>query len=294
MLLGLPYPTMTFLPFYVAEEKGFFQEEGVTLRCAHITGGKERTVQLAVEGETAFYTSVSTTVEALLRGWGPVKAVSGNSSLPFFCVARSEIKTPQDLKGKKVMVGGGASNNQITYLCKKNGWIPGKDITIIHGDAEDRIHVFQDPTVSAVLGRTQYLFWAKQAGFHPVPFWDKKTVWHEGGLCTSIHMIQEHPDLVYAAVKATVKAMSYVKENKAKVVAVALKNIPYLTQEDAEGNYDVLRDTFTCDITAPGIRYMVEVLGLAKDSPRRLTLEDVADLSFLQRAYRELSLQASP
>jgi ABC-type nitrate/sulfonate/bicarbonate transport system substrate-binding protein len=61
MLLALPYPTMNFLPFYAAEDLGYFAKNGVTVRCLHVRETKQRKVQLCLEGDLHFYTSVSTT-----------------------------------------------------------------------------------------------------------------------------------------------------------------------------------------------------------------------------------------
>ena len=151
MLLALPYPPMNFLPFYAAEDLGFFSRGGVNIHCLHVTETKQRKVQFCLEGDLNFYTSISTTTEARLREWGDVKALCSNQTTWYFCSARSEITELKDLKGKRVMVGGGASNNQIAYLAKKLGW----EIVIVHGDALDRIRAFEDPAIAAVIAREE-------------------------------------------------------------------------------------------------------------------------------------------
>jgi ABC-type nitrate/sulfonate/bicarbonate transport system substrate-binding protein len=165
MLLALPYPTTNFLPFYAAEDLGFFSRAGVGLHCIHVGETKERKVRLCLAGDLDFYTSISTTVEAVLRGWGDVKALCSNQTTLYFCAARQEIAELNDLQGKRVMVGGGASNNQITYLSKKLGWILGSDITIVRGDALDRIRAFEGPAIAAVIAREEYAYWAVKAGW---------------------------------------------------------------------------------------------------------------------------------
>jgi hypothetical protein len=52
-----------------------------------------------------------------------------------------------------------------------------------------------------------------------------------------------------------------------------------------EGNYDVLREWYSSDISETAIAHIVEVLEL-KTSGRSLKLEDFADLSFLMRTQR--------
>ncbi|MBI2985399.1 MAG: ABC transporter substrate-binding protein [Deltaproteobacteria bacterium] len=291
MLLALPYPTMSFLPFYAAEDLGFFGREGLSIHCIHVRDEKERKVKLALKADLAFYTSVSTTVEAVLRNWGEVKALCATQLSLHFCTARQEIKALQDLQGRKVMVGGGASNNQILYLCKKLGWEPGRDITIVRGDAAGRIRAFQDPGISAVIAREEYTYWGLKAGFHLLNYPQEYMRWHGGGLCTAARLIAEQPDLVYRTVRAVVRATDVLNRNREEAIALALRRISNLSPEEAEGNYDILlgQGGYACAITEEGIRYMSEVLGLVKGSTKKVTLKDVADLSFLERAERELS-----
>lgn len=289
MLLALPYPTMNFLPFYAAEDLGFFTREGIDIHCLHVSETKERKVRLALAGDFHFFTSISTTVEAILRDWGDVKALCGNQTLANFCMARPEIKEFNDLKGKTVMVGGGASNNRITYLSKKLGWEIGRDFTLIHGDAVDRIKAFQDKSIAAVLAREEFAYWALKAGWHLLPCPEAYMKWHEGGLCTSGKRIREQPELVYRAVKAVVQATAYLNEHRQEAVDLALKRISHLNREEAEGNYDVQMEGggYSCVISEDGIRHMSEVLGLAKGVTKTVTLQDAADLTFLERAQAE-------
>jgi ABC-type nitrate/sulfonate/bicarbonate transport system substrate-binding protein len=295
MLLALPYPTTNFLPFYAAEDLGFFSRAGVDLHCIHVSETKERKVRLCLAGDLDFYTSISTTVEAVLRGWGDVKALCSNQTTLYFCAARQEIAELNDLQGKRVMVGGGASNNQITYLSKKLGWILGSDITIVRGDALDRIRAFEDPAIAAVIAREEYAYWAVKAGWRLIPYPEEYMRWHGGGLCTSARLIREQPDTVFKAVKAVVLATDYLNHHRQEAVELACKRISHLSREDAEGNYDIhMRNGgYTCAITEEGIRYQSEVLASAKGVSKKVSLREVSDLSFLEKARVECNIDTN-
>jgi hypothetical protein len=49
-----------------------------------------------------------------------------------------------------------------------------------------------------------------------------------------------------------------------------------------------LREGFVDEIESSVIDYMANVVGTIKGSPRRVTLEEVADLSFLHEALRQI------
>jgi ABC-type nitrate/sulfonate/bicarbonate transport system substrate-binding protein len=284
MILVLRAPSMSGLPFYVAEDKGFFDKEGINVRCVHSHDPKRRMVQLLVEGEIDFYTSISAIVEAVTRGV-KVKALCATSNSRYPCAARDEIRSFADLKNKKVMVGGGRSRNEVLWLCRQLGWNPDQDLEIISGDLSERAKAFSDPTFAAVFGRPQYLSWLKKGGFHLLPYPDKDDAWPEGCLATSQRLIEEKPDLVQRVVNAVVAATDYARTHKEEAIAVAMKNIGYLGQEAVEGNYEVLREWYSSDISETAIAHIIEVLELKTDR-QSLNLEEFADLSFLMGTRR--------
>jgi ABC-type nitrate/sulfonate/bicarbonate transport system substrate-binding protein len=282
MILILRAPSMSGLPFYVAEDKGFFEKEGVSVRCVHSHDAKRRMVQLLVEGEIDFYTSISAIVEAVTRGV-KVKALCATSNSRYPCAAREEIRSFADLKNKKVMVGGGRSRNEVLWLCRRHGWDPDQDLKIVSGDLSERAKAFSDPSFAAVFGRSQYLSWLKKGGFHLLPYPDKDDAWPEGCLATSQKLIDEKPDLVQRVVNAVVAATDYARTRKDEAITVAMKNIGYLGQEAVEGNYEVLREWYSSDISETAIAHVMEVLEL-NTARQSLKLADFADLSFLMRA----------
>jgi len=127
------------------------------------------------------------------------------------------------------------------------------------------------------------LSWLKKGGFHLLPYPDKDDAWPEGCLATSQKLIEEKPDLVQKVVNAVVAATDYARTRKDEAIAVAMKNIGYLGQEAVEGNYEVLREWYSSDISETAIAHVMEVLEL-KTAGQSLRLADFADLSFLMRA----------
>jgi NitT/TauT family transport system substrate-binding protein len=283
MILVLRAPSMSGLPFYMAEDKGFFDREEVNVRCVHSHDPKRRMVQLLVEGEIDFYTSISAIVEAVTRGV-KVKALCATSNSRYPCAARDEIRSFADLKNKQVMVGGGRSRNEVLWLCRQLGWNPDQDLKIVSGDLSERAKAFSDPSFAAVFGRPQYLSWLKKGGFHLLPYPDKDDAWPEGCLATSQRLMEEKPNLVQRVVNAIVAATDYARTHKEEAIAVAMKNIGYLGQEAVEGNYEVLREWYSSDISETAIAHIIEVLELKTDR-ESLKLENFADLSFLMRAH---------
>jgi ABC-type nitrate/sulfonate/bicarbonate transport system substrate-binding protein len=291
MLIALPYPTMTFLPMLVAEEKEFFAAEGVRAHCVQVqTYGGQTLAQLVDDGEVDFLTSLTNAMEAVLSRGHAIKFLCATTLTKFPCVARPEIRSIADLKGKKVMSGGGRSNTDLRFLCSRYGLRPGIDVEVIQGDSVGRARAFEDPTIAAVFARSQFLYWGTKAGFQPLYYPEPGMGWYEGGLAGGVSLITRHPDIVQKVVSAVVRATAFIKDHEKEAVDVALKRIPHLDRTEAEGNYKILRAGFAGELEPSVIDYMATVVGTIKSTARRVTLEEVADLSFLQEAHRRLKV----
>jgi NitT/TauT family transport system substrate-binding protein len=283
MLIALSYQNATFLPIYVGVEKGFFAQEGVDLDYVYVQGGnKSKTARLAMKGDVAFLDGASTSIEAVVRGWGMLKVLCSGVRVPFFLMVRPNIEKVADLKGKRIITGsGGRAFNEVLYISKLNGWEPGKDITIIKGSPTDRIEAFQDPGIDAVATRPQFRHWAEQNGFRSLDYEGGKC-WYSGGIAATPQMIEEKPEIVSRVVKVYLKAIDFIKANREESVRIILKEVPYLDYEGASGNYDVLHDLWSPLLERPGVEHMAEVCRAVKGSTLRPSFEDMVDLSFLK------------
>jgi ABC-type nitrate/sulfonate/bicarbonate transport system substrate-binding protein len=199
-------------------------------------------------------------------------------------VARPEIRSIEDLKGKKVMSGGGRSNTDMRFLSSRCGLRPGVDFEVVQGDSIGRAKAFADPTIAAVFARSHFLYWGTKAGFKPLYYPDPGMGWYEGGLAAGVSLITAHPDTVQKIVNAVVLATEFIKSNPEESVDVALKRIPELDRAEAEGNYKILVEGFAGELQPSVLDYMAKVVGSIKGARRPTAAEAVADLSFLRRA----------
>lgn len=288
MLACLPYETVTFLPYYVGREAGFFRDEGVELDYLYTLsggsqGGKLKTITLCAAGDAPFFTSVSTAIEARLLGWADVKALAASNSRGSSMFARPTIRSAADLRGKRIMSGGGASRNEILYLAQLNGWKIGTDLELIRGDEVARSQAFADPRIDAVCGRSLYKTYADQHGFHVFNL--PGALWHDGGLCTSRDMIEHKPEVVQAVVNGFVRAIAFIRQNKAEAVKMGARNIRWLDEAAVAAHYDHMG--FSPDITEEGLSWMVGLLQIAKTSQCKEGPGDMADLRFLHKAKQQ-------
>ena len=285
MRMALPYPTMTFLSFYAAVEKGFLAEEGVDLEILHVAGGGAAIMEMFLHGEVDFLFAHWEMVEIAMRGELEVRALCGSIADPYCFFVRPEIKSFADLKGKNVMVGpkGSGSNTEARYCLIQAGLDPEKDANFVVGDYRQRIQALHDPNIHAMQDRTQTWYWAQKAGWRYLRLADPNLFLDNGGLSTTLKLIREKPELVGKVVGGVVKATKFIKEDREGAIALSRKVIPYLTDEEISGSYDVLRPHFDAEIRPSTIHFIQEAIGTVMGIPKRLPFEELVDLRFLRQ-----------
>jgi NitT/TauT family transport system substrate-binding protein len=286
MRLALPYPTMTLLSFYAAKEQGFLAEEGVDLEILHVAGGGHAIMKMFLEGEVDFLFAHWEMVEIAMRGQLEVRALCGSIADPYCFFVRPEIKTFADLKGKNVMVGpnGSGSNTEARYCLLQAGVNPEQEVNFLVGDYKQRIQALHDPNVHAMQDRTQTWYWAKKAGWSFLGLPDPDLLLDNGGLSTTLKLIQEQPEIVGKVVKSVVKAARFIREDREGAIALSRKVIPDLTDEEIIGSYEVLRPHFDAAVRPKTIGFIQEAIGTVMGIKKRLAFEELTDLRFLRQA----------
>ena len=234
MRIALPYPTMTFLSFYAAVENGFIAEEGCDLEIIHVAGGGAAIMEMFLHGKVDFLFAHWEMVEIAMRGELEVRALCGSIADPYCLFVRPEIQSLTDLKGKNVMVGprGSGSDTEARYCLMQAGLDTERDVHFVVGDYRQRIQALHDPNIHAMQDRTQTWYWAQKAGWRYIKFTDPTLFLDNGGLSTTLKLIQEKPELVGKVVRAVVKATRFIKEDREGAIALSRKVIPYLTEEE--------------------------------------------------------------
>lgn len=123
-------PQGQFAGLYVADEKGFYEEEGIDVEI--LPGGTDVSSEDQVENDVAqigvaFYSSVLTYQEG---GYDFINVFQTFKKSPQYLVTKAEsgIKTGADLKGKKVGSWFGGRQYELYALAQLNGLDPEKDI----------------------------------------------------------------------------------------------------------------------------------------------------------------------
>jgi ABC-type nitrate/sulfonate/bicarbonate transport system substrate-binding protein len=233
----------TNLPAWVALEKGMFAKEGLAVTLDRTAGSKDQ-MQDVMSGKYEFVTTAFDNIVAYTDGQGAVKfdnfdlkAILGVHSGLNSVVARPEIKTYEDLRGKTVAVDAVSSGYAtVLYEILKRKGITDKDYKIIAVGATDgRMAALEDGRAQVgIISSPQDIQLAKK-GFNILD--DAAAALGESqGSVYAVRQswAKDHEKEVLALVRAVTAAQNYVFDNKDGAIEVLMKRTPNLSKADAE------------------------------------------------------------
>jgi len=128
-----PAPSPTYLAGWVAQEGGFFKEQGLSVELIYIPSGS-LVIQAMLAGEAPIVFSGGRAVVSATLGGADLVMIAGVVNIPaFYIMALPEIQNLQDLKGKKVGVTriGSSTDFTMRLVLRKIGLQPDKDVAFV-------------------------------------------------------------------------------------------------------------------------------------------------------------------
>lgn len=129
-------PQSQFMGYYVAKEKGYYQEQGIDIEI--LPGGSDIIPEQQVYNGVADIgvTWVSSLMKYQDQGWGLTEAaqIFQKSALLLVSKAKSGIKTPADLKDKKIGSWFGGNEYELFALIESAGLDREKDLKLVQQD----------------------------------------------------------------------------------------------------------------------------------------------------------------
>ncbi|HTM07818.1 MAG TPA: ABC transporter substrate-binding protein [Verrucomicrobiae bacterium] len=120
-------------PLWVAQDGGYFRREGLETELLYIGGGS-LLIQSMLGADVQFaYGPSVPVVNAALHGADLVLIANTGNAMVFSIMARPGIKTPADLKGKKIGVTrlGGSTDLALDFALERWGLMRGRDVTVV-------------------------------------------------------------------------------------------------------------------------------------------------------------------
>ncbi len=129
-------PQSQFMGYYVAQEKGYYKEQGIDIEI--LPGGSDIIPEQQVYNGVADIgvTWVSSLMKYQGQGWDLVETaqIFQKSALLLVSKAKAGIKTPADLKGKKVGSWFGGNEYELYAMIESAGLDREKDLKLVQQD----------------------------------------------------------------------------------------------------------------------------------------------------------------
>ncbi|HEX9145894.1 MAG TPA: ABC transporter substrate-binding protein [Candidatus Binatia bacterium] len=292
--VGVPQQVVHWMVFPLAQQKGFFKEEGFDAEIVRITGPSGRSALMS--GEIDYYTTIAFIVQSAIVGL-PVKVLAAYVNCPpFVLMSRPEFKSAQDLKGQTMGIGAppGSSPDVIGKLSLRHlGLNPDKDVRFVYLNSHERTFLaLEQGLYAAGLIAPPFDFQGKKLGFNSLARADDILTYPEDGLIATAKKIKEKPDDVKRVIRAGIKANRYIRSQREGTIQF-LMDWQKVNRETASANYDSAVRVFNEDGALPetGLRLIVEEAKKTAKIEREIPLSDIADLSILREAQKELGIK---
>jgi ABC-type nitrate/sulfonate/bicarbonate transport system substrate-binding protein len=285
----------TTLPYVVANEKGFFDKEGLKVQLITFRGTNLMLTAL-LTGDLDYATILPFLTGAAARGL-PVRilaAVTKNSS--YFMVARPEIDNVKALRGKKIGINSfGSSADYAAYAAlSRSGMDPNKDLTIlaIGGGTPERLAAVVSGSVDATVITSPAEYAAEKQGLRIVMSAQELGQFVRipiTGIGATLKKMEKDSDEIVRLLRALRLSTLYLLQNPEYSVALFQK-IMRVEPALADKLFKLYRDQYNPELTLPD-SVIDDLLAVGtfrlKEKPKAaLTQQAVRDWSFAEKARK--------
>ena len=249
-------------------------------------------LQALVGGEIDYYTVLGPGVAAAIRGV-PVKLLAAYVPISSTAlIARPEIKSVVELKGKAIGINayGGALESMGRLIVKHFGVDPDKEVKFLAtGPLDSRFGAMKQGLTFATLGGPPIDFLGEKLGFIVLTRANDLFSFPVSGLIASEKKLKERPHEIGRVIKAGIKANRYIRQNRDGTLPIMTQWLK-IDKEMAARTYDSSVKTFSENLALPedGLRLLIDDAKRLGKVNREVSLSDVADVSILRMAQREL------
>jgi len=242
--LGVGFvPNVQFAPFYVAQSKGFYADEGLEVDIEY--GFENDFVALAARGEREFaIASGDQVILARAQNLPITYVMKWYQRYPVALMARADkgVAKPEDLAGKKVGLPGffGATFIGWKALAHAAG-IDENSVAVEEIGFTQAAAVQQDTVDAAMVYIANEPIQLRNEGIDVTVFQVSDYInLVSNGLVVGDKLMAENPELVQRMVRASMRGLDYTIKNPGEAFEIVRQVIPEITDEDAPTQRQVL------------------------------------------------------
>lgn len=285
----MPGVAVSFSPVELGAQKGIFRDEGLEIELLVIRGN----VALAalISDELDYIIGFGNPNRAAARGM-PLKLVAGVDTRPvWFLVARPEIKTVRDLKGKRIGVGSIKGSVQLAAaLALEQNGLPSREVSWLSvGTTPTRLQAMANNAVDAAVIALPGNINARKMGFRELMDVGEIAPIPTVRLVASEKKLAQQSSEVRKMIRAMIRSTRYFLARKNEAVQFIAKRFNFSTDE-ARLVYEQQIPALTAsgDVNEKGILLDFKFAREAGENIAEVSLEKIVDLRLLKEVQKEL------
>jgi NitT/TauT family transport system substrate-binding protein len=241
--LAVPSPSLSYLPIYVALQKGFFARRGFDMEVIQMAAGLTAPALL---NRAIDYTTVPSGVATAGARGAPLKVICFASvKLQHLLISRPEIMTVTDLAGKRIGAGGFGTlpAYEVRVLIDRYRLGPSTIIVPLNSST-DRMIGTQKGTIDAGIVPAPLDLRAEELGLKRLLHMGTILPIPQAGLATTDEKLKTGRGEVIEVLKATIEGLDYTWTQREGTVDIIAKWMN-LNAAQAAKAYDSVKETFS-------------------------------------------------
>ena len=289
--MAIPAKSFQMVIYPVAQQKGYMKEEGLDQRVIFIA--PTTSIQAMLGGDVQFTGAGTSALVSIARGNTPLKVVvATNDRVLQWLVTRPEITSVKDLKGKKIATTGvgAVATFMARQVLTKHGLDGNKDVTYLDVGQGNQLAALLGGGFDAAILSVEQRYVALDKGMREMFFMGNEVKNSWGTLATTDKLIKENPKMVGGFVRATIKALRYLRQEKEGAISAMLK-FSGVSRQQATRVYDDIIGTFTRNGVVDGEtqRNDLNIIRQVTNTNETMPNAKAYDFSFAQEADQQLN-----
>jgi NitT/TauT family transport system substrate-binding protein len=277
---------------WVAKDLKLFDKYGLNVDLVMITGGA-RSVAALLGGSTQFATGSGTApLQAYARGSDTVILAASYNKFPYAFVVKPDIRSPKDLRGKKIgILNFGGSNDIALQLALKEWGLKQQEMSVmIGGDAPTRLLSLTVGSLDATILSPPHLTMAVKAGYRVLAdMGEMRANFSQSTLYVRRGYLRENRDVVKRFVKAYSEAVHVIKTDREPILKIFARR---MRLDDAgilndTYNYFAPRFSFPPRVNMQGIKDTLDFYAETSPEMKNRKPEEFVDHSLIDELEKE-------
>ena len=243
--IAIPTKSFQMVIYPVAKERGFMKEEGIDLNVIYVA--PTTSIQAMMGGDVQFTGAGSSALVSIARASAPLKVVMAtNDRVLQWLLTRPNIMTPKELAGKRIATTGVAAiaTFMLRQIFTKHGLDGNKDVVYLDPGQGNQLSALLAGAMDAAVLSVEQRYVGLDKGMKEMFFFGNEVKNSWGTLATTDKLIKEQPKMVAAFMRAALKALRYIRQDRDGTIAALIK-FSGVSRQQAARVYDDLIGSFT-------------------------------------------------